>query len=152
MSLNSQQFTTRNNSVQIKGVNEIHVSSHVSHSDKAFENKMNELKDLVQQMIVVGKAQATQQLQTPPRLCGICTSSDHPTDTCPILQDDKPTELPPAYAAALYNQSNNQNRYNIPDLSTNKYHPSWRNHPNLRYGNSQTSQQPNPSACSSSGC
>ncbi|XP_050916838.1 uncharacterized protein LOC127132019 [Lathyrus oleraceus] len=144
MSLNSQQFTTRNNSVQIKGVNKIHVSSHVSHSDKAFENKMNELKDLVQQMIVVGKAQATQQLQTPPRLCGICTSSDHPTDTCPILQDDKPTELPPAYAAALYNQSNNQNRYNIPDLSTNKYHPSWRNHPNLRYGNSQTSQQPNP--------
>ncbi|MCI33585.1 hypothetical protein A2U01_0054802, partial [Trifolium medium] len=44
-------------------------------------------------------------------------------------------ELPQAYAANVYNQGNNQNRYNSPDLSTNKYHPSWRNHPLLRYGN-----------------
>jgi hypothetical protein len=72
------------------------------------------------------------------KLCGICTSSEHPTDTCLILQDESVTELPQAYAANLYNQGNNQNRYNnIPDLSTNKYHLNWRNHPNLRYGNQQ---------------
>jgi hypothetical protein len=74
-------------------------------------------------------------------LCGICTSPEHPTDTCPILRDESITELPQAYEANLYNQ----NRYNnTPNLSTNKYHPSWRNHANLRYGNPQTSQQQNP--------
>ncbi|MCI44347.1 hypothetical protein A2U01_0065586, partial [Trifolium medium] len=72
------------------------------------------------------------------KLCGICTSTEHPTDTCPILQDESVTELPQAYAAAL--ALYNQNRNNIPDLSTNKYHPSWRNHPNLRYGNQQQQQ------------
>ncbi|MCH90299.1 retropepsin-like protein, partial [Trifolium medium] len=90
MSLNSQQFTTRNNFVaHTRGV------------------------------------------------CGICTSSEHPTDTCPILHDESITELPQAYAANVYNQSN---IYNAPDLSTNKYHPSWRNHQLLRYGN-PTAQQ-----------
>jgi len=74
------------------------------------------------------------------RVCGICSSPEHPTDTCPILQDDSINELPQAYAANVYNQGNNQNRYNVPDLSTNKYHPNWRNHQLLRYGNS-TAQQ-----------
>jgi hypothetical protein len=84
--------------------------------------------------LAVGKTQAA-------NLCGICTSPEHPTDTCPILHDESITELPQAYAANLYNQGNNQNRYNnIPDLSTNKYHPNWRNHPNLRYGNQQPTQ------------
>ncbi|XP_050909494.1 uncharacterized protein LOC127123306 [Lathyrus oleraceus] len=128
MSLNSQQFTTRNNSVQAKGVNEIQVSS-----NKALETIIDELTSLVKQL-AVGKTQAA-------NLCGICTSPEHPTDTCPILHDESITELPQAYAANLYNQSNNQNRYNnIPDLSTNKYHPNWRNHPNLRYGNQQPTQ------------
>ncbi|XP_050901959.1 uncharacterized protein LOC127108516 [Lathyrus oleraceus] len=95
MSLNSQQFTTINNSM----------------------------------------------VQTKAKLCGICTSTEHPTDTCPILQDDSVTQLPQAYAANFFNQSNTQRGYNIPDLSTNKYHPNWRNHPNLRYGNQQPTQQ-----------
>ncbi|GAU44244.1 hypothetical protein TSUD_139370 [Trifolium subterraneum] len=99
MSLNSQQFSTRNNA------------------------------------LAVNKPQTA-------KVCDICTSPEHPTDTCPILQDDTITELPQAYAAtaAPYNQY----RYNNPDLSTNRYHPSWRNHPNLRYGNQ--SQVAAPSA------
>jgi hypothetical protein len=126
MSLNSQQFATRNNSViQTKGVNEIQASS----SNKVLETRIDELTSLVKQM-AVSKAQAT-------KLCGICTSTEHPTDTCPILQDESVTELPQAYAAALYNQKG----YNIPDLSTNKYHPSWKNHPYLRYGNHPPQQQ-----------
>ncbi|XP_050875237.1 uncharacterized protein LOC127078861 [Lathyrus oleraceus] len=130
MSLNSQQFTTRNNSmVQTKGVNDIQVSS----SNKALETRIEELTSLVKQM-AVSKPQTT-------KLCGICTSTEHPTDTCPILQDDSVTQLPQAYATNFFNQSNNQRGYNIPDFSTNKYHPNWRNHPNLRYGNQQPTQQ-----------
>ncbi|XP_050919704.1 uncharacterized protein LOC127137276 [Lathyrus oleraceus] len=130
MSLNSQQFTTINNSmVQTKGVNDIQVSS----SNKALETRIEELTSLVKQM-AVSKPQTT-------KLCGICTSTEHPTNTCHILQDDSVTQLPQAYAANFFNQSNNQRGYNIPDLSTNKYHPNWRNHPNLQYGNQQPTQQ-----------
>ncbi|XP_050885320.1 uncharacterized protein LOC127089573 [Lathyrus oleraceus] len=111
MSLNSQQFTTRNNSVQAKGVNEIQVSS-----NKALETRIDELTSLVKQL-AVGKTQAA-------NLCGICTFHEHPTDTCPILLDESITELPQACAANLYNQGNNQNK----------------NHPNLRYGNQQPTQ------------
>ncbi|XP_058776313.1 uncharacterized protein LOC131650626 [Vicia villosa] len=125
MSLNSQQFTTRTNSVQTKGVHQIQGSS-----NRALETRLDELTALVKQLAVAKPQTAT--------VCGICTAHDHPTDTCPLLKDDTVTELPQAYAANLYNQ----NRYNnTPDLSTNKYHPNWRNHPNLRYGNQQPSQQ-----------
>ena len=102
-------------------------------SNKALETRIDELTALVKQL-AVAKPQTT-------NVCGIRTSHEHPTDTCPIMRDESINELPQAYAANLYNQ----NRYNnTPDLSTNKYHPNWRNHPNLRYGNPQTSQQQNP--------
>ncbi|GAU10586.1 hypothetical protein TSUD_419610, partial [Trifolium subterraneum] len=134
MSLNSQQFSTRNNAVnQTKGVNEIQPSSS---SFKAFETRIDaridELTSLVKQL-AVNKPQTA-------KVCGICTSPEHPTDTCPILQDDTITELPQAYAATT--TPYNQNRYNNPDLSTNRYHPSWRNHPNLRYGNQSQAAAP----------
>ncbi|KAI5433886.1 hypothetical protein KIW84_020930 [Lathyrus oleraceus] len=49
MSLNSQQFTTRDNFVvQAKGVNEIQVSS----SNKALETKIDELTSLVKQLML----------------------------------------------------------------------------------------------------
>ncbi len=115
MSLNSQQFSTRNNAVnQTKGVNEIQPSSS---SFKAFETRIDaridELTSLVKQL-AVNKPQTA-------KVCGICTSPEHPTDTCPILQDDTITELPQAYAATA--APYNQNRDNHPDLSTNRYHP-----------------------------
>ncbi|XP_045797480.1 uncharacterized protein LOC123891616 [Trifolium pratense] len=138
MSLNSQQFTTRNNSAS---VNEIQSSSSsIKALETKFDARIDELTSLVKKL-AVSKAQ-------PAKVCGICTSSEHPTDTCPILQDETITELPQAYAAAaaLYNQ----NRYNNPDLSTNKYHPSWRNHQNLQYGNqSQAAVPAAPPATSS---
>ncbi|XP_045802905.1 uncharacterized protein LOC123896577 [Trifolium pratense] len=138
MSLNSQQFTTRNNSAS---VNEIQSSSSsIKALETKFDARIDELTSLVKKL-AVSKAQ-------PAKVCGICTSSEHPTDTCPILQDETITELPQAYAvaAALYNQ----NRYNNPDLSTNKYHPSWRNHQNLQYVNqSQAAAPAAPPATSS---
>ncbi|XP_045802734.1 uncharacterized protein LOC123896385 [Trifolium pratense] len=137
MSLNSQQFTTRNNSAS---VNEIQSSSSsIKALETNFDARIDELTSLVKKL-AVSKAQ-------PAKVCGICTSSEHPTDTCPILQNETITELPQAYtAAALYNQ----NRYNNPDLSTNKYHPSWRYHQNLQYGNqSQAAAPAAPPATSS---
>ncbi|CAJ2661899.1 unnamed protein product [Trifolium pratense] len=131
MSLNSQQFTTRSNSVVLKkGVNEIQASP----PNKAIEIRLDELTSLVKQL-ALGKT------QTVGRVCGICTPPEHPTNIYPILQDESITELPQAYAANLYNQGNNQNRYNAPDLYTNRYHPNWRNHPNLQYGNPPAQQQ-----------
>ncbi|XP_050889185.1 uncharacterized protein LOC127094387 [Lathyrus oleraceus] len=115
--------------VQTKGVNDIQVSS----SNKALETIIEELTSLVKQM-AVSKPQTT-------KWCGVCTSTENPTDRCPILQDESVTQLPQAYAAKFFNQSNNQKGYNIHDLSTNKYHPNWRNHPNLQYGNQQPTQQ-----------
>jgi hypothetical protein len=79
-------------------VNEIQTSA----SNKTLERRIEELTSLVKQM-AVGKAETE-------RVCGICTSSEHPTDTCPILQDELITELPQAYATNMYNQDNNQNR------------------------------------------
>jgi hypothetical protein len=104
------------------------------------ETRMDELTSLVKQL-ALNKPQTA-------KVCGICTSSEHPTDTCPILQDETITELPQAYAAAaaLYNQ----NKYNSPDLSTNKYHPSWRNHPSLRYGNQSQAAAPSEPLATSS--
>jgi hypothetical protein len=107
MSINSQQFTTRNNSVnQTKSVNEIQASSS---SIKALETRIDELTSLVKQMAVKPPQTA--------KVCGICTSAEHPTDMCPILQDESVIEVPQAYTAALYNQ----NKFNVPDLSTNKW-------------------------------
>src|SRR3954463_8967303 len=61
MSLNSQQFTTRTNSVQTKGVHQIQGSS-----NKSLETRLDELTALVKQL-AVAKPQTT-------TVCGICTA------------------------------------------------------------------------------
>ncbi|KAK8504668.1 hypothetical protein V6N12_046917 [Hibiscus sabdariffa] len=57
------------------------------------------------------------------RPCGMCTSTDHPTDGCPSLQDETVNAIgnfpgPP------------QRPYNP---YSNTYNPGWRDHPNLSY-------------------
>lgn len=65
MSINSQQFTTRINSmVLIKKVNEIQAIN-----NKNLVSRLNELTTLVKNM-------AVRQTQTT-RVCGICTSAEH---------------------------------------------------------------------------
>ena len=52
-------------------------------------------------------------------------------------------EFPQAYAANIFNGGKQSNPPQQPfnhDLSTNKYNPGWRNHLNLRWGNSQQQQ------------
>ncbi|XP_052479657.1 uncharacterized protein LOC105800937 [Gossypium raimondii] len=74
------------------------------------------------------------------QLCGVCTTSEHPTDLCPILNENSTAHVdavggfpgPP------------QRRY---DPFSNTYNPGWKDHPNLNYGaNSRynPSYQPRP--------
>ncbi|XP_021734953.1 uncharacterized protein LOC110701647 [Chenopodium quinoa] len=65
--------------------------------------------------------------------CGLCTSMGHPTDTCPQLQEEQNEQ---ANALGFQGQGP-QRRY---DPFSNTYNPGWRDHPNLRYGNSQGNQ------------
>lgn len=100
--------------VPTKGVHGIQASS----SNKALETRIYELTSLVRKL-VVGKRKSE-------RLCGICISPEHPTDTCPILQEGVNSNFPQAYTSNIYKpQSNNMYRYNnTPGLSTNRYHPN----------------------------
>ena len=79
MAANAQQFGTRV-ITSTRGVNEVHVS----HADQQrMEHRIDELTSLVRQL-------AMGQHQTPvaARVCSICSSSSHPTDAFPTLQDD----------------------------------------------------------------
>nr|KYP31088.1 hypothetical protein KK1_049054 [Cajanus cajan] len=56
-------------------------------------------------------------------------------------------DAPQAYAANIYNNrpAQQQQQQQSYDLSSNRYNPGWRNHPNLRWSNQQQQQQqPSP--------
>nr|KYP34117.1 hypothetical protein KK1_044966 [Cajanus cajan] len=78
--------------------------------------------------------------------------NDVPTDSLPSTDrelkgklDTLPSDVhaSQAYAANIYNNKSAQQQQNY-DLSSNRYNPGWRNHPNLRWGNSQQQQNPPP--------
>ncbi|XP_074337082.1 uncharacterized protein LOC141674260 [Apium graveolens] len=58
------------------------------------------------------------------RVCGICSTPGHFTDACPTLMDPSYEDV---NAVGFANQGGNQ--------FSNTYNPRWRDHPNLRYGN-----------------
>lgn len=68
-------------------------TSHVVDHNK-LENKLDYLATLVKQL---------SKTQTVAKLCGICISVDHPTDTCPALHEARRenTESPQAPAAIV---------------------------------------------------
>ncbi|XP_040968596.1 uncharacterized protein [Gossypium hirsutum] len=109
MATNSQQY--RPNSELIRWVNGVNVST--------LEDKLDKLTNVVQTLLTEKKS------LTP--LCGICTTFEHPTDLCPILNDNSIAHVdavggfpgPP------------QRRY---DPFSNTYNPGWKDHPNLNYG------------------
>ncbi|KAG6514105.1 hypothetical protein ZIOFF_024445 [Zingiber officinale] len=59
------------------------------------------------------------------KLCGICSSQDHSSDHCPNLYQDESV-------AAISRPQFQQHKY---DPNSSTYNPGWRDHPNLRYGN-----------------
>ncbi|RDY07562.1 hypothetical protein CR513_08311, partial [Mucuna pruriens] len=76
MASNTQQFGIRGPS-QTRMVNEIGAAS-----NQRLENQLTELTSLVRQL-AVGQHQPAMVA----KVCGICTSVEHPTDMCPTLQE-----------------------------------------------------------------
>ncbi|RDX71164.1 hypothetical protein CR513_49525, partial [Mucuna pruriens] len=76
MTSNTQQFGIRGAS-QSRMVNEISVIDNLR-----LENKLTELISLVRKLVV-----GQHQPSIAARICGICTSMEHPTDMCPTLQE-----------------------------------------------------------------
>ena len=142
MASNSQQFSARSDAIVIRGVHEVAANS--SGETKKLEGKLDALVNLVTQLAMNKKSAPVA------RLCGLCSSIDHHTDLCPSVQQSEAIEQPEAYAANIYNrppqpQQQNQPQQNNYDLSSNRYNPGWRNHPNLRWSNpSQQQQQQQP--------
>ena len=104
-------------------------------------------------MLLLVNQLASNQIAPAARVCGLCTSVDHFTDSCPALQQQAaspssstPVDTPQAYAANIFN-NNRPQQQNHHDLSTNRYNPGWRNHPNLRWGNQGTSSPNNFKMC-----
>jgi len=144
MASNSQQFSARSDVIVIRGVHEVATNSSSSGETKKFEGKLDALVNLVTQLAM------NKKFVPVARLCGLCSSADHHIDLCPSVQQSEAIEQPEAYAVNIYNrppqpQQQNQPQQNNYDLSSNRYNPESRNHPNLRWSNpSQQQQQQQP--------
>jgi len=94
---------------------------------------------MVKQLAMIQKFASVVPVPTQ-QLCGICSSIDHHTDGCPTLQEiDVVGGVLQAYAANIYTSSPQQQQ----NFDPNRYHPSWRNHPNFKWGNdAATSSNP----------
>ncbi|RDX68935.1 hypothetical protein CR513_52019, partial [Mucuna pruriens] len=82
MASNTQQFRIKGPS-QSRMVNEIGAASNLR-----LENQLSELTSLVRQL-AVGQHQPNMVA----KVCGICTSVEHPTDLCPTLQEIESDQL-----------------------------------------------------------
>jgi len=97
MTSNSQQFGARNDVIVVKGVHDIAAAKYT----KKLEIKIDALTTLVNQL-------AANQRVAPSttRVCSICTSVDHFTDSCPALQQattSAPSDTPQVYTANIFN-------------------------------------------------
>ncbi|XP_052490810.1 uncharacterized protein LOC105785001 [Gossypium raimondii] len=92
-------------------VNGVNISS--------LEDKLDKLTNIVQSMLTEKKNQT--------QLCGICTTSEHPTDLCPILNENST-----AHVDAVGGFPGPPQRHYDP--FSNTYNPGWKDHPNLNYG------------------
>jgi len=141
MASNSQQFSARNDVIVLRGVHEVATDSSSSNENKKLKGKLDALVHLVTQLAMNQKSAPVA------RVCGLCSSADHHTDLCPSLQQSGVNEQPEAYVANIYNrppQQQNQQQQNNYDLSSNRYNPGWRNHPNLRWASPPQQQQSVP--------
>ncbi|RDX94407.1 Retrovirus-related Pol polyprotein, partial [Mucuna pruriens] len=86
MASNTQQFGIRGPS-QTRMVNEIGATS-----NQRLENQLTELTSLVRQL-AVGQHQPAMAA----KVCGICTSMEHPTDMCPTLQETESNQIENPY-------------------------------------------------------
>ncbi|RDY01847.1 hypothetical protein CR513_14776, partial [Mucuna pruriens] len=82
MTSNTYQFGVRRSTTS-KVVNEVVVVD-----NQRLENKIIELTSLVRQL-AIGQHHTTPLTKA----CGICTSTEHPTNACPTLQETKPNSV-----------------------------------------------------------
>ncbi|XP_027155143.1 uncharacterized protein LOC113755303, partial [Coffea eugenioides] len=118
MAENSQQFGFRESNPP-RRVNEVETSS--------LQQQLSALTSVVRQLAMRDAPRA--------KVCGICTSMDHCTDSCPILQEDGAEQVNMAGGVPAPRR-----QY---DPYSNTYNPGWRDHPNLSYGNRQQNAFPN---------
>ncbi|XP_027082596.1 uncharacterized protein [Coffea arabica] len=118
MAENSQQFGFRESN-PTRRVNEVETSS--------IQQQISELTSFVRQLAVGNMHQA--------KACGICTNVGHPTDSCPMLQEDGAEQVNMAGGVPAP-----QKPY---DPYSNTYNPGWRDHPNFSYGNRPQNAFPN---------
>ncbi|XP_027118714.2 uncharacterized protein [Coffea arabica] len=118
MAENSQQFGFRDSN-PTRRVNEAETSS--------IQQQLSELTSAVRQLAMRDTPRA--------KVCGICTSMNHCTDLCPILQEDGAEQINMAGGVPAPRR-----QY---DPYSNTYNPGWRDHPNLSYGNRQQGSFPN---------
>ncbi|XP_071939272.1 uncharacterized protein [Coffea arabica] len=118
MAENSQQF----------GFRESNPTRRVNEAETSFiQQQLSELTSAVRQLAMRDTPRA--------KVCGICTSMDHCTDSCPILQEDGAEQVNMAGGVPAPCR-----QY---DPYSNTYNPGWRDHPNLSYGNRQQGSFPN---------
>ncbi|RDX92980.1 hypothetical protein CR513_24824, partial [Mucuna pruriens] len=82
MASNTQQFGIRGPNLS-RPVNEIGAAS-----NQRMENQLTELTSLVRQLAVSQHHPAMAA-----KVCGICTSMEHPTDLCPTLQETESGQI-----------------------------------------------------------
>ncbi|KAG8472664.1 hypothetical protein CXB51_034556 [Gossypium anomalum] len=70
-------------------------------------------------------------------VCGICTMPNHPTYSCPMLQDETGAQV-----KAINNFPGPPQRPYNPYGNT--FNPGWRDHPNMSYENKNQNYQPRP--------
>ncbi|KAG6514738.1 hypothetical protein ZIOFF_025108 [Zingiber officinale] len=110
-----------------KGVGEVQM---VSNEQKEIKNSLMELTTLVKQLALNNAIQPSvvPNMQFPCKqsiVCSICSSQDHLSELCPNLHQD---ESLAAFSRAQFQQKH--------DPYSSTYNPGWRDHPNLKYGNS----------------
>ncbi|XP_071939675.1 uncharacterized protein [Coffea arabica] len=109
MAENSQQFGSRED-IPTRRVNEVETSS--------IQQQISELTSFVRQLAVGSASQA--------KVCGMCTAVGHPTEMCPLVQEETAEQVNMAgHVPAPRKQY---------DPYSNTYNPGWRDHPNLSYG------------------
>jgi len=96
ITFNSLQFGVRNDVIVVRGVHDVATESS---TDRNLESKLDAFVNLVTQLAV------NKKFALVARVCDICTSNDHHTDSCPSLQQPVGYDAhsPQAYDANIYN-------------------------------------------------
>jgi len=95
MASDSQQFGARNDAIVVRGVHDVVAESS---TNTKLESQLDALVNLMTQFAI------NKKFSSVARVCGICTSNDHYTDSYPSLQQfvGFDTHSPQAYAANIY--------------------------------------------------